>query len=304
MGKNTQNSIRAKQIPSKEVLARMNKPQHYQITLESAIAHYQRGDLTAKGLLHFYFKIRLKADWTLKETQKEITDKLGISRAAFYSALSKLKAEGSINWSTPANTKFSISLNSFDSNESTFEDGQSTIADNQSTIVDNKSTIADNPSTIADSESTIADSGSFIMTREKTNPKQGKGLREPSYSSSYSSSNFLSTFISSLSSDGEREIFEKFCLEAASRMPTQPTLISRWVEVNAKSLIEEYQLRVLDRKVVLKDEFDYEVNYSSGKSSGNSPIVENQAEHSPSEAVLDQCQCYQCSSAEEEEICW
>jgi hypothetical protein len=288
----------------------MNKPQHYQVTLADAIAHYQRGDLTAKGLLHFYFKIRLKNGWTLKETQKEITDKLGISRAAFYSALSKLRAEGSINWSAPANTKFSISLNSLDNNESTFEDEQSTNQDNQSTNQDNQSTIVDNPSTIADNESTIADSASFIVTGEKTDPKQGKGLREPSYSSSYSSSDFLSTFISSLSSDGEREIFEKFCLEAASRMPTQPTLISRWVEVNAKSLIEEYQLRVLDRKVVLKDEFDYEVNYSSGKSSGNSPIVENQAEHSPSAAVMGQCKCSQCSPVEEveeeeeEEVCW
>jgi hypothetical protein len=296
----------------------MNKPQHYQITLESAIAHYEKGDFTVKGLLHVYIKIRLKDGWTLKETQKEITDKLGISRAAFYLALSRLKAEGSINWSAPANTKFTISLNSFDSNESTFEDNQSTIADNQSMIVDNQSMIvdnqsmivdnqsmiADNPSTIADNESMIADSASFIVTEEKPEPKQGKGLRKPSYSSSYSSSDFLSTFISSLSSDAEREIFEKFCLEAASRMPTQPTLISRWVEVNAKSLIEEYQLRVLDRKVVLKDEFDYEVNYSSDKSSGNSPIVENQEEHSPSAAVMDQCQCSQCSSAEEEEICW
>jgi len=282
----------------------MNKPQHYQITLESAITHYQRGDLTAKGLLHFYFKIRLKADWTLKETQKEITDKLGISRAAFYSALSRLKAEGSINWSAPANTKFTISLNSFDSNESTIADNQSTIVDKESTIVDNESTIVDNQSTIADNESTIADSTSFIVTAKKTDLKQGKGLRESSYSSSYSSSDFLSTFISSLSSDEEREIFEKFCLEAASRMPTQPTLISRWVEVNAKSLIEEYQLRVLDRKVVLKDKFDYEVNYNSGKSSGNFPTVENQAEHSPSAAVMDQCQCSQCSSEEEEEICW
>jgi hypothetical protein len=275
----------------------MNKPQHYQITLESAITHYQRGDLTAKGLLHFYFKIRLKDGWTLKETQKEITDKLGISRAAFYSALSRLKAEGSINWSTPANTKFTISLNSFDSNESTFEDEPSTNQDNQSTIIDSQSTNQDNQSKIVDCQSKI-------VTREKPEPKHSKSLREPSYSSSYSSSNFLSTFISSLSSDGEREIFEKFCLEAASRMPTQPTLISRWVEVNAKSLIEEYQLRVLDQKVILKDEFNYEVNYSSGKNSGNSPIVENQTEYSPSAAVMDQCQCSQCSSAEEEEICW
>jgi len=70
----------------------------------------KKATLQQKGLLHFYFKIRLKAGWTLKETQRQITEKLGISRAAFYSALSKLKAEGSINWSAPANTKFSISL--------------------------------------------------------------------------------------------------------------------------------------------------------------------------------------------------
>jgi hypothetical protein len=244
------------------------KPQHYQVTLADAITHYQRGDLTAKGLLHFYFKIRLKNGWTLKETQKEITEKLGISRAAFYSALSKLKAEGSINWSTPANTKFSISLNSFDS-ESTIEDDQSMNQDKQSTIVDTQSTIVDN-------ESTIVDRASLIVTVEKTEAKQGKGLRKPSYSSSYSSSDILSTFTSSLSSDAEREIFENFCLEAASRMPTQPTLISRWVEKNARSLIEEYQLRVVDRKVILKDEFDYEVNSNLGKSSGNSPAVENE----------------------------
>ena len=246
----------------------MPKPQHYQLTLADAIAHYQSGDLTAKGLLHFYFKIRLKDGWTLKETQKEITDKLGISRAAFYSALSKLKAEGSINWSAPANTRFSISLNSINS-ESTIEDELSTIEDSQSTIVDTSSTIVDN-------ESTIVDSASFIVTGEKPEAKQRKALRESSYSYSDSYSDYLSNFISSLSSDGEREIFESFCLEAASRMPTQPTLISRWMEVNAKSLIEEYQLRVVKQRVILKDDFNYEVNSNLGKSSGNSPTVENE----------------------------
>ena len=268
----------------------MAKPQHYEVFLTDAIAHYQKGDLTAKGLLHFYFKIRLKDGWTLKETQKEITEKLGISRAAFYSALSKLKAEGSINWSAPANTKFSISLNSINS-ESTIEDSQSTIEDSQSTIVDS-------PSTIVDNESTIVDSASFIVTGEKTEAKQGKRLRKSSYSSSYSSSDILSTFTSSLSSDAEREIFEKFCLEAASCMPTQPTLISRWVEKNARSLIEEYQLRVVDQKVILKDEL-YEVNSKLEKHSENSPSVEKSVKHSPSAAVMGQCQCAQCNPVEE-----
>jgi hypothetical protein len=49
------------------------------------------------------------------------------------------------------------------------------------------------------------------------------------------------------------------------------------VEKNAKSLIEEYQLRVIDRKVILKDEF-YEVNSNSGENPPNSPIVENTEE--------------------------
>ena len=237
----------------------MKGQQHYEVTLTSAIAHYQKGDLTAKGLLLFYLKIRLKQGWVLKETQKEITDKLGISRAAFYSALSKLKAEGSINWSTPANTKFSISLNS----------SLSTDEDDQSTIVDTESTIQDD-------QSTIVDSTSFIVTGEKTEANQGKGLENSSYSSSSFSSNFLSTFLSSLSSERERETFENFCLEAASRMPTQPILVSLWIEKNAQTLAAEYKLRVLDRKIILKDEFDYEVNSSSGKCSANSPTVEKE----------------------------
>jgi hypothetical protein len=280
----------------------MNKPQHYQVTLADAITHYQRGDLTAKGLLHFYFKIRLKNGWILKETQKEITEKLGISRAAFYSALSKLRAEGSINWSAPANTKFSISLNSFDINDSTNQDSQSTNQDSQSTNQDSQSTIVDSQSAIVDNQSTIVDSASFIVTGEKPEAKERDGLEKLSYSSSYSSSDVLSTFTSSLSSDAEREIFEKFCLEAASCMPTQPTLISRWVEKNARSLIEEYQLRVVNQKVILKGEL-YEVNSKLEKHSENSPSVEKSVKHSPSAAVMGQCQCAECNPIEEE-VSW
>ncbi len=264
----------------------MTQPQHYRVSLAKAIAHYQQGDLTAKGLLHFYLKIRIAPGWTMKKTAKEICDELGIGKTAFYSALSKLKAEGSINWSTPANTQFSISL--------PFREcgNDSANAESQFAIAESDSVNAENDSVNAESQFAIA---------ENKSPEVPTG--KVSSNSPYSSSNLLSTFISSLSSDGEREIFESFCLQAASSMPMQPTLISRWIEMNAKSLIEEYRLRVIDRKVILKDEF-YEVNSNSGKSSGNSPIVENQAEHSPSAAVMDQCQCSQCSSAEEEEICW
>ena len=164
----------------------MSKPQHYPITTEKAIAHYQAGDITAKGLLHFYLNIRLAPGWTLKETQKQICETLGISRAAFYNALSRLKAEGSINWSTPENTKYSITLN------------QSTITDNQSTIIDDQSTIIDNQSTIIDNQS-------LIVTREKSEALPDKGCGNAPY---YSSSSYQ-IFINSLS-EPERERFLNF----------------------------------------------------------------------------------------------
>lgn len=238
--------------------------QYCTTTLPEAISQYQKGDLTVKGLLHYYIKIRLKEGWVLRETQREITDKLGISKSAFHLAISKLRAEGSINWSTPADTKFSISLNKGKSlDEEDNENVLSTIVDNQSTIVDAQSTFVENPSTIVDNQSTNVDEPSYIVDKEKLEPKRSKRLKNSPSSSSSSSSTYLSTFISSLSL-GEREIFERFCLEAASRMPMQPTLISRWIEKNAETLVQEYKLRVVDQKVILKDDL-YEVNCFEGK---------------------------------------
>jgi hypothetical protein len=84
--------------------------QFYKMTLSEAISHYQQGDLTVKGLLHVYLKIKIGPGWQLRKSQKEICEELGISKSGFYTGLSKLKAEGSINWSTPATTQYCISL--------------------------------------------------------------------------------------------------------------------------------------------------------------------------------------------------
>jgi hypothetical protein len=190
----------------------MTKPQHYPITTEKAIAHYQAGDITAKGLLHFYLNIRLAPGWTLKETQKQICETLGISRAAFYSALSRLKAEGSINWSTPENTKYSITLN------------QSTITDNQSTIIDDQSTNVDNQSTIIDNQSTNVDNQSLIVTREKPKALPDKGCGNAPY---YSSSSYQ-LFINSLS-EPERERFLNFVQKKIESFKNPIASVNDWL---------------------------------------------------------------------------
>jgi hypothetical protein len=86
--------------------------QHYRITLSDAIAHYQAGDLTAKGLVHIYIKIRCKPGWTIKLDHKKVCPLLGIRKTAFYNAISRLKAEGSIDWEAPQGIVVSLSTSS------------------------------------------------------------------------------------------------------------------------------------------------------------------------------------------------
>ncbi|AFZ27242.1 hypothetical protein Cylst_5207 [Cylindrospermum stagnale PCC 7417] len=65
--------------------------QHYRITLDEAIAHYQAGWITTTELLGFYFKIF--PNFPVK-SQKEICQELGIKKSAFYAAIIKLDSAG------------------------------------------------------------------------------------------------------------------------------------------------------------------------------------------------------------------
>lgn len=80
--------------------------QHYRVTLEQAcakracgIAHYQRSDLTAKGLVHFYIKLLIEPNTQIKigSSQEKVCQELGIGKSAFYNALTRLKMEGAID---------------------------------------------------------------------------------------------------------------------------------------------------------------------------------------------------------------
>jgi DNA-binding MarR family transcriptional regulator len=83
--------------------------QHYRLTLKQAIAHYNNGLITTPGLLYFYLKIRLAPGWKCTLHQREITEKLGISRAAFYKAIAKLSELGLIEFETPNGVTVTLS---------------------------------------------------------------------------------------------------------------------------------------------------------------------------------------------------
>ncbi len=120
--------------------------QHYRITLAEALANYKEGLITANGLLYFYLKIRLAPGWKCTLNQREISSRLGISRAAFYKAIAKLSEKGLIQFETPNGVTVTLSANRDSTpqieTQSTFEDSiprsdtLSTNADSQSSIVD------------------------------------------------------------------------------------------------------------------------------------------------------------------------
>jgi hypothetical protein len=56
-----------------------------------------------------YVEIKLAAGWTRKITAKEIYEELGISKASFHRAISKLRASNWILWTAPDETEFELS---------------------------------------------------------------------------------------------------------------------------------------------------------------------------------------------------
>lgn len=75
----------------------MKTEQHYRLTLNQAIDHYQSGDLTAKGALRIYFLIRLKPGWECRVKPKELQELFGMKRSTFWAAMNSLVEEGFLN---------------------------------------------------------------------------------------------------------------------------------------------------------------------------------------------------------------
>ncbi len=70
--------------------------QYYRLKLTEAIALYKHGLLSTSGLLYFFLRIRLAPGWKMTLHQREISEKLGISKSQFYRAINKLSASGLI----------------------------------------------------------------------------------------------------------------------------------------------------------------------------------------------------------------
>ncbi|TFI50808.1 hypothetical protein BLD44_029470 [Mastigocladus laminosus UU774] len=75
--------------------------QHYRMTLNDAIALYKSNDLTAKGALKIWVRIRFKTGWEGFIDTKELRELFDMRRSTFWEALGKLEEEGEIELSEP-----------------------------------------------------------------------------------------------------------------------------------------------------------------------------------------------------------
>jgi len=166
--------------------------QFSKVTLPTAITRYHQGHLTAKGLLCFYFEIKLKPGWEMRKSPKDIYTELGISRAAFYRAYSALIEEGIIEGEDPDLQKLVIKRPVSDLRQ------QSQSVDSESQIVDNESQIVDNPYQSVDSESPS------VENKSSNSPQASSSDNFPDFSPDSYLHCYSNLFSDSLS-DKERE---------------------------------------------------------------------------------------------------
>lgn len=250
--------------------------QFSKVTLPTAIARYQNGHLTAKGLLCFYFEIKLKPGWEMKKSPKEIYTELGISRAAFYRAYSALITEGIIEGEDPDLQKLVIKRPVSDLRQ------QSQSVESSSQIVDNSSQSVESQSQIVDNQSQSVESPSQPVENESSNPRENNSCDDSPDFSPDSSSDYYSDLLSDSLSDTEREreknrnlkffnIQDEIAKEAIlkcgyryflDQLPQYPALPEKWIKCNAIA-ISQNDLFILEYNRLVRDKSS--ADFSRGK---------------------------------------
>ena len=252
----------------------MKNNQYYRITLEDAIVHYQKGWITATALLYYYLKIRLAPGWKITLHQKEITEKLGISKTSFYRAIENLSKEGLIDWEAPNGIVISVPQTGLSSTNGTLSSTNGTLSSTNGTLSSTNGTNTPSKSlsekdfsdpsdyyqinniSLSDSErevlikekkpdshSELNDSSNSSVLNEALNSTSEKNQNfergQISATSLNNSSNFANPNLQNLAPK-EKNKFLAFAKKKASELPKLPTLLNRWIEKHFAELYEQF----------------------------------------------------------------
>lgn len=201
------------------------------MTLEKALEAYSQGLLTATGLVHLYFEIKLKYGWKAKYKPANIIAELGISKPAFYKAIAKLQTLGLI--SIEIHGEITVT----NTNPNLDRDGDKVESPNVETVSKRRQD-STNGDRILQTETEFSNrrQDSTIVENEVSKPLSNLN---PSPSSDLYSDSYQ-IYLKSLS-DGERKNFLNFCQEEAKKLPKPPTLPTRWIERNLEDLKAKWE---------------------------------------------------------------
>ncbi|MCP6761953.1 MAG: hypothetical protein NHB32_25105 [Fischerella sp. CENA71] len=195
--------------------------QYYRLTLNDAIALYKSNDLTAKGALKIWVRIRFKTGWEGFIDTKELRELFDMRRSTFWEALGKLEEEGEIELSEPHKIHIKRLSDS------------SGIPDD----VQNSGQVSGKPDECPENRTGVQNSGqvSGIPDDESLKPSQQAESSEPPDLIQ----DLYQSFINSLS-ESERESFLKFGSEKAAKLPSPPQLPRKWIEKNWEDIQREW----------------------------------------------------------------
>ncbi len=197
--------------------------QHYRMNLQDAIEKYHAGDITIKGLIHFYILIKCKPGWKIKIDYESIKQLVLISKSSFYHVISCLKQEGLILWEAIKGIRVSIVTPEVTQPDYPVAEPDSRILDCQSEILDCQSEILDCQSEILDYEAPKAATQSDCIDSPSLDQSLDQLLK------------------SSLSTEEEREDFIKFGKKKAASLPKPPSLPLSWIKKHLTELLEQWQ---------------------------------------------------------------
>lgn len=204
----------------------MNQPkpnQHYRLSLEKAKKDYEDGIITATGLVYYAVGIYRKPGQKLRVKDIDaFCSEIGINRATFYRAISKLKAKNRLEWEAIAGVDLWIPLEPNVRKHPTAENQtEQEVSQNCETLLQNSETLllpCENLSQLGDEQ-----------------PQKSPCCKDSSVPS-----NIYQSFLNFLSIE-ERERFEQFCKKAISQLPHRPVLEESWLNEHHQELWRQYQ---------------------------------------------------------------
>lgn len=238
------------------------------MTQADAIAQYKDGLISSMALIYYYLKIKLAPDWKMTLHQRSVCKELGISKAAFYKGIQRLKDKGLIDWEAPNGVVVSF-VQSEDACDQSKTVEPSTDACDQSETVEQNEDSLDKSETCwtdqrlvgqigdsldksethwtdqrlvgqigdsLDKSETPLDKSETSLDKLETPTPPNPAQRKHSPDSPYS----YQIFINSLS-DCERESFFEFGMKRAAELPKPPVLPKKWIERNWLELSSEFK---------------------------------------------------------------